>query len=216
MNEPVKRSRRYRSVVRAEQAERTRHRIIEAARRLFGDRGYAATALAAVAEAAEVSQETIYASFGSKRGLLEGIIEAEIRGPEAALPLEQQGRWDEIERLPSARERLRAYVRFSCEVLARTSPVHRLIRGASDGEPFAVELRERLLRERLDSNIRRLGRYVGSALRPGLPLTLAAERYCALSSPELHHLLTEELGWTRQAHEDWLASLAEAELLGSD
>jgi AcrR family transcriptional regulator len=172
--------------------------------------------LGAVAEAAEVSQETIYATFGSKRGLLEGVIEATIRGPGASVPLEEQPGWGEIEQLPTPRERLRAYVRFSCDVLARTSPIHKIIRGASDGEPFAVELRARLLRERLESNTKRIRQYVGEALRPGVPLEVAAERYCALSSPEMHHLMTVELGWSQQAYEEWLAALAEAELLGPD
>jgi AcrR family transcriptional regulator len=216
MSDSVKHSRRYRSVVRAEQAARTRRRIIDTARRLFSERGYAATVLGAVAEAAEVSQETIYATFGSKRGLLEGVIEATIRGPGASVPLEEQPGWGEIEQLPTPRERLRAYVRFSCDVLARTSPIHKIIRGASDGEPFAVELRARLLRERLESNTKRIRQYVGEALRPGVPLEVAAERYCALSSPEMHHLMTVELGWSQQAYEEWLAALAEAELLGPD
>jgi AcrR family transcriptional regulator len=214
MGEPVKRSRRYRSVIRAEQADRTRRRIIDTARHLFSEHGYAATALGSVAEAAEVSQETIFGTFGSKRGLLEGVIEATIRGPAESIPLEEQPGWEEIEQLPTPRERLRAYVRFSCEVLARTSPIHKMIRGASDGEPFAAELRARLLRERLDSNTKRLRQYVGETLRPGIPLEVAAERYCALSSPEMHHLMTQELGWSHQAYEEWLASLAEAELLG--
>jgi AcrR family transcriptional regulator len=216
MRDSVKHPREYRSVVRAEQAERTRRRIIDAARRLFSERGYAATALGAVAATAEVSQETIYATFGSKRGLLEGVIEATIRGSGVPVPLEEQPGWGEIEQLPTPHERLRAYVRFSCDVLARTSPIHKVIRGASDGEPFAVELRARLLRERLESNTKRLRQFVGEALRPGVPLDVAAERYCALSSPEMHHLMTVELGWSQQAYEEWLASLAEAELLGAD
>jgi AcrR family transcriptional regulator len=214
MSDSVKHSRPYRSAVRAEQAERTRRRIVDAAAHHFFEHGYAGTALSAVAEKAAVSQETIYATFGSKRGLLEGVIDATLMGPEMPVPLEEQSAWAEIERLPTAHERLRAYVRFSCSVLARTSPVHRIIRGASDGEPFAVELRARLLSERLASNTRRLGQYIGDELRTGLTLDQAAERYCALSSPEIYHLLTVELGWSQSAHEDWLAELAAREILG--
>ena len=81
-------------------------------------------------------------------------------------------------------------------------------------EPFAVELRGRLLRERLASNTNRLRLYTGDELRPGLTLERAAERYCALTSPELHHLLTVELGWSLQEYENWLATLVEKELLG--
>ena len=37
----------------------------------------------------------------------------------------------------------------------------------------------------------------------------------ALTSPEIHHLLTSDLAWTPAAHEVWLATLAERELLGT-
>ena len=214
MTDSAKPARRYRSVVRAEQASTTRRRVIDAATRLFLDGGFAATTLSRVAEAANVSAETIYATFGSKRALLEAVIDATIMGPDLPVPLEQQTAWHAIARHPTARERLRAYVAFSCGVLARTSAIHSVIRGAADSEPFAVALRHRLLRERLASNANRLRLYLGDALRPGLTFDQAAERYCALSSPELHHLLTVELGWSLQDHADWLATLVEQELLG--
>jgi len=41
----------------------------------------------------------------------------------------------------------------------------------------------------------------------------AAERFCALTSPELHHLTIVQLGWTRLRYEQWIANLAEADLL---
>jgi len=216
MKRTAPRSRRYRSTVRAEQADRTRRRLIEAAKHLFIEQGFARTTLAAVAQTAEVSAETIYSTFGSKRALLEAVINATIMGPEVPVPLEQQSAWESIGKQPTARERLRGYVAFSCRVLARTSPVHSIIRGAGDSEPFAVELRARLLRERLASNTKRLDQFIGSELRSGLALDQAAERYCALSSPEMHHLLTAELGWSAEAHESWLAALAEKELLGRE
>ena len=214
MNDSPKPARRYRSAVRAEQAQSTKRRVIDAAKRLFLEQGYAGTTLSSVAETAGVAVETIYATFGSKRALLEGVIDATIMGPELPVPLEQQSAWDAIGAHLTARERLRAYVTFSCGVLARTSPIHTVIRGAADSEPFAVELRRRLLRERLASNTKRLDLYVGDQLRSDLTLDRAAERYCALTSPELHHLMTVELGWSHQAYEDWLATLIEQELLG--
>ena len=215
MNSPVNPSpRRYRSVLRAEQASRTRQRVLDAAARLFLERGYAGTPVAAVAEAAGVSAETIYATFDGKRGLLAGVIDAAIIGPEVVTVAEQQAAWDAVARHPSARARLRAYVARCCAVLARTSPIHHMIRRAADGEPFAVELRARLLQERLASNAKRLHDYVGGELREGLTLRRAAERYCALTSPEMHHLVTADLGWSLRAHEEWVAALAEQDLLG--
>src|SRR5689334_9021372 len=64
----VKRS--YRSERRREQAAQTRERVLAAAARAFVARGFEATSVAAIAEEAGVSPETIYARFGNKRTLL--------------------------------------------------------------------------------------------------------------------------------------------------
>src|SRR4051794_41978963 len=48
-------------------------RLIEVATRLFLDRGFDATSLDAVAEAARVSKPTVYARYGDKRGLFTAV-----------------------------------------------------------------------------------------------------------------------------------------------
>lgn len=212
-------ARKYRSAVRTEQAQLTRRRILDAATRLFGTNGYAGTTVNAIAAEAGVVAETIYSTLGGKRGLLEGVIDATIVAYLA--PLHDPGhdrssRWAEIDRLRSARERLRAWAELVCEILAHTSPIHALIRGAADSEPFAVQLRERLLRERLADITMSIERYVCDALRPGLTVAQASARACALASPEMHHLLTTELGWTPPQHREWLCELLQVELLGPE
>ncbi|HYB88620.1 MAG TPA: hypothetical protein VEC76_17360 [Streptosporangiaceae bacterium] len=42
----------------------------------------------------------------------------------------------------------------------------------------------------------------------------AAQRYSVLLSPELHHLLITEMGWTAGQHRRWVTGLLEAGLLG--
>ena len=66
--EAVKRS--YRSPRRREQAEATRRLILRAALELFTERGFAETSIRAVAERADVSDQTIYKAFGDKVGVL--------------------------------------------------------------------------------------------------------------------------------------------------
>src|SRR5689334_3534815 len=81
--------RRYRSPLREAQAAATRSRILEASLAELGARGYAATSVSAIARAAGVSPETVYATFGSKRGIVDGLLEqvdAEGR-PQAAAAL---------------------------------------------------------------------------------------------------------------------------------
>ncbi|MGY4289209.1 TetR/AcrR family transcriptional repressor of mexJK operon [Bradyrhizobium sp. LM2.7] len=53
-------------------------RLIEVATRLFLDRGFDATSLDAVAEAARVSKPTVYARYGDKRGLFAAVFRREI------------------------------------------------------------------------------------------------------------------------------------------
>jgi len=71
------------------------------------------------------------------------------------------------------------------------------------------------LQERLEQQTDNVRTFLAGALRQGLTVEQAGERYCALSSPELHQLLTAELGWPAERHEQWLANLLHTELLGS-
>jgi AcrR family transcriptional regulator len=56
--------------VREEQARRTRLAILDAARLLFTEQGYAATTIAQIAAAARVAVDTVYASVGTKPVLM--------------------------------------------------------------------------------------------------------------------------------------------------
>jgi AcrR family transcriptional regulator len=63
-------------VTRAESKERTRQRLLTEAQRLFRERGYAATSLEQIAEAAEVTKGAIYGHFASKEDLMLSALEA--------------------------------------------------------------------------------------------------------------------------------------------
>ena len=150
-----RRRRAYNSPLRADQAQQTRRRILESARRLFVAHGYAGTTVAAVAEDASVVPETIYLSLGGKRGLLEGVMD--ITGPHDSAADDDKW-WDMVARLPEASERLDKMVEYSCRILARTRPIHAIIRGAADKEAFAADLGRRLLTERLTNQTERIRR----------------------------------------------------------
>ena len=123
--------------------------------------------------------------------------------------------WRMVANLPSAAERLDKMVEHSCRTLARTRPLHTIVRGAAEQEAFGAELGRELQRERLRIQTDRIRHFLRHDLRPGLSVADAAERYCALTSPELYHTLTVELGWTADAHRTWLTSLVHGELLGT-
>jgi AcrR family transcriptional regulator len=63
-------------MTRATSKAMTRQRLVEEAERLFHERGYAATSLEQIADAAEVTKGAIYGHFSSKEDLLLSAIEA--------------------------------------------------------------------------------------------------------------------------------------------
>jgi AcrR family transcriptional regulator len=180
--------------------------------RLFAERGYARSTIAAIAEDAGVSPETIYLSLGGKPGVLEGAIEMAITGAEDGAA-EHDSSWATVAEVPDASERLEKMVEYSCTILARTRPLHAVVRGAADKEPFAAALSQRLLHDRLSAQTGRIRKYLADDLRRGLSIGEAGHRYCVLASPEVYYLLTVELGWTAAQHREWLTDLLKTELL---
>ena len=69
---------------RRERAARTRAQIVEAAARLFVERGYAATTIPAIAAEADVAVETVYRSATGKAGLLADAVRAAVAGGPSA------------------------------------------------------------------------------------------------------------------------------------
>ena len=78
-------------VTRAESKERTRRRLLAEAQRLFRERGYAATSLEQIAEAAEVTKGAIYGHFASKEDLMLSALEA-APAPDYSTTLNDQSR----------------------------------------------------------------------------------------------------------------------------
>jgi len=71
---PTKRA--YASPLREKAAAQTREAILGAATQLFGQRGYGLVTVADIAAAAGVSPKTVFASVGSKREIMDRIIDA--------------------------------------------------------------------------------------------------------------------------------------------
>jgi AcrR family transcriptional regulator len=203
--------RRYHSQHRLEQAEQTRQRVLDAAATLFGERGYDGASIAAIADAAGVSAETIYARFGNKRTLLGELVGRAVRGEDPA-PVPEQAGPRAIAAATDQRKQLRLFAADIVLRLERAAPLVAVVAGASSSEPELAELLARLHANRL-SNLRVLVDAVAANGPLRLPADAAVETVWALTSPELHQLLSRVRGWTRQRYCDWLAESLTALLL---
>ena len=207
----VKPRRPYRSQRRREQALETRERVLDAAARLFTERGFESATVAAIAEEAGVAPETIYAGFGNKRTLLGELVRRAVRGRDEAPVLEQAGPVA-VAALSDQREQLR---RFAADValrLERVGPLLEVLAMAARSDPGLAELLAKVHGERL-ANLRSLV----EALAANGPLRIDAEAALddvwALASPELHRLLTLTRSWDRERYCEWLAGTLTALLL---
>ena len=61
------------------QAQATKDRIVAAARSLMSERGWDATTMAAIAAEAGVATQTVYATFGSKLAIVDGMRQVMLR-----------------------------------------------------------------------------------------------------------------------------------------
>src|SRR5215211_1427456 len=106
MSGSVKR-RPYDASRRQEAARRTRARVLEVARERFLADGYAATTLASIATAADVSVETINKAFRNKAGVLKAMFDVAIAGDDEPVPIAERGFVAAIQAEPDGPAKLR-------------------------------------------------------------------------------------------------------------
>ena len=203
----------YRSERRREQAAQTRERVLDAADALFRERGWEGASVAAIAESAGVSQETVYARFGSKRALLGELMQRAVRGTDPRPVPEQSGPRALVE-AADAEELLRLFAADISVRVERAAPLTAVVAAAARSEPELAELYARLHENRL-SNLKVLV----DALAAKAPLRVSADEALdtvfALTSPELNQLLVGRRGWSSRRYRDWLAESLEALLLSA-
>lgn len=189
----VKGKRPYDAGRRREQASRARDRTIEVAERQFLRAGYANTTIAAIADDAGVSVDTIYKSFGGKAGLIRAIRARALLG-EAAVPAEQRSNALHA-REHDPRQIIQRWGALTAEVAPLAAPILLLVRDAAGTDPELRSLLEELDADRLrrmTENVRRL--HKAGHLRKGLSVARAAEILWTYSSPELYELLVLRRG----------------------
>ena len=205
MTQPVK-PRSYHAPRRQEQALRTRRAILAAAGRLFIERGYAATTMTAVAEAAGVALDTVYAAVGTKPVLFRLLVETAISGTDEAVPALERDYVRVIRTEPDPARKLALYAQAVGRIHQRLAPLFQVLHqaAAADAELGA------LWQEISDRRAANMGLLAGElaatgALRPELTVEQAADVLWSMNSPEFYLLLVGQRGWDPDRFQQWLA-----------
>jgi AcrR family transcriptional regulator len=203
MNPQAKRP--YKSTRRQVQAQETRRQILEAARKIFLEKGYSGATMSAIAEAAGVAPETVFAVFGNKRTILARLIDLAVGGDEQPIPLLERPGPQGVLHETDPVSQLQRFAKDISQILEHVAPLFEVMRLAAKTEPEIAVLLKNILQERM-SNMESFTESLAAhgPLRDGLAETQAAEMVWAITSPELFNLLRSDRGWSQERYVAWL------------
>lgn len=188
--------------------------VVQAARTLFPDRGYAATTIEAISDLADVPPATVYRLFSSKLGILKALLDVSIAGDDEAVPLQDRANARALFTDTDPERQLSGFASICREINSRSATVYRILVSAAGSDSEAAALLAEYARERQEGQgqiARSLAR--AGKLRPGLEERGAADIIHALMSPEVYRLLVCDRAWHPDRYERWLTDILINQLL---
>ena len=200
----------------AEQARTrlARRAVIDAARTLFLERGYAATTVEAISALADVPPATLYRLFTSKLGVLRQLLDVSIAGDDQPVAVPDRPEVAPVLATDDPQALLRGAAGITTAINQRTNDVYGVLVGAAGSDPEAAALLADI-REQRDQGQRQIVRALQRthALRADVKTRDADDRVHALMSPEVYRLLVVERGWSPDRYREWLTSTLAQQLL---
>ena len=198
--------RRYDSSARRAAAQIKRRSILDCARSLFLEKGYTATTMPAIARAADVALDTVYASVGTKAELFRLLVEAALSGRDEATPADERDYVRAIRAEPDAARKLRIYATALGEIQPRLAPLFQVLQAAASLDSDLNALWQEISRRRA-ANMRLLSKNLAATgrVRADLSASTVADILWSMNSPEFYLLLVDQRGWSAETFGLWLA-----------
>jgi AcrR family transcriptional regulator len=214
MDRDVKTPRPYDGPARQARTRRTRTAVVEAARTLFLERGYAGTTIEAISDLSDTPQATVYRLFSSKLGILKALLDVSVVGDDEAVAMVDRPQVRALLSDGDPKNQLAGFVALLRDVMARAASVHRILADAARSDEDAASLLAEIARQRQEGQ-HRIARSLARsrALRPRLRERDAADIIHALASPEVYGLLVFDRGWSGERYEKWLRAILIDQLL---
>jgi len=201
----------YRSALRAEQAQRTRAAVLDAAARCFLERGYAGTTMRDIAATAGVAVQTAFAQ-GSKAALLLACVDRTLAGDDEAAPLLERDVFRRLLSTPDLADKLAVFREITLHYVPRTAPVMRAFASAAAVDPEIASAWVEYGRRRYADNRALVGSFT-PWLRADLDLDRATDVFWTVFSHETADALIGGRGWTVAQFAEWLVDTFQRLLL---
>jgi AcrR family transcriptional regulator len=199
--------REYDSSRRQAQAQETRRHILEAARKLFIERGYAGATAEAIATEAGVSAQTIYAIFKNKKKILVSLMNVSpSTGVEDHTPMPERANVQAVGEERDQPRQLQMFAEVVANNLNQVAAVFEVMAEAAKIEPDFNRIVQKLNKQRLEHMTRAVQQIAANGpFREIMNEAYARDTIWTLTSGEVFLLLTRDRGWTRQKYAQWLA-----------
>jgi AcrR family transcriptional regulator len=187
-------TRKYEQRLRAETAEETRRRILDAVHHRLRAEPTQPASVEQIARTARVARSTVYLIFGSRAGLFDAVI----------ADLQQRAGFDRITAAvahPDAREHLRQGLRASAEVYAVDHDVHQILFSMAAIDPEVAAGAMQRMEQRRSGGMAYLARRLAEqdVLRPDVSEADAAHILYLLTSFDAFDLLYTGRGLSTEA-----------------
>jgi AcrR family transcriptional regulator len=201
---------------RQARTRRTRAAVVQAARTLFLERGYAATTVEAISDLSDTPQATVYRLFSTKLGILKAVLDVSIAGDDEAVAMLDRPQVRVLLSDGDPKNLLTGFAALVRDVMGRVASVHRILADAARADEEAASLLAGIAQQRQEGQ-HRIARSLAraNALRTGLRERDAADIIHALASPEVYGLLVLDRGWSGDRYEKWLSTILVDQLLPS-
>jgi AcrR family transcriptional regulator len=185
-----------------------RRAVIDAARSLFIERGYATTTIAAISSRADVPEPTVYRLFSSKLGILKVLLDVSIAGDDEPIAVPERAGIASLFDEPDPHMVLAGFAAVTTQINLRTNDLYSVLSRAADSDAEADVLLGALRQQRdrgQEQIVQALHRK--QKLRAGLRARDAADLVHALMSPEVYRLLVTDRGWSSERFQQWATQM---------
>ncbi|MFD6224480.1 TetR/AcrR family transcriptional regulator [Nocardia asteroides] len=198
--------RRYDTSGRQAKARARRLAMVIAARELFERDGFRATTIAAVAERAGVSAESVYKAFGTKAALAKAVFDLVIAGDDEEVPVAQRPEQLAMLAEPDVRRKITMFVHGLARRQARSAAVQFLIRDGRHVDASLAPVWDKLAEEGL-VGMTMLGTHLlgTGQLRPGLELDEVRDVLWNYLAIDTYERLVLARGWSLDRYADWVS-----------
>lgn len=199
--------RKYDSSRRQAEARARQRRVIDAARELFLVQGYGATSIEQIARTADVSVQSVYASFDGKAGILKRVVDVAIAGDDEDVAVIDR---PELQALLAERDmgqRLREMARLAQVSHSRSARLLHLVDSAAGTDPALAELAAGYVRGGRQDARTFARSFPAGVLRDGFTTDDLADLLYVVGAAHTWITLVEECGWSPERYESWLVEL---------